>query len=162
MQSLFSRVRTGSSKTVTTPHSSTLPAPGPSSIPYDEFGREQSQWSQAGVEPKSNGKAKASRSAARQRTLSAPSPPQQPVYEADLPPVPRGETIFHPLYIPPKREAESGDREYGYLSAENEVILALEDVQRLVAVVGEEILSRGEQNKLLADCHRSQFLIFHG
>lgn len=57
-----------------------------------------------------------------------------------------------PLHIPPKKVSDSQERDYGYLSAENEVILSLEDVQRLVRVVGDEILSRGTRTFLLIAC----------
>lgn len=66
-----------------------------------------------------------------------------PIEDLDAPPAVVA-PLFHPLYIPAKREVESGEREYGYLGIETEVVLALEDVDRLVTVVSEEIISRGK------------------
>lgn len=135
MVSLFGRSRTSSKNT------STLPA-GPSKSGYDEFGKGQQpaggdgaggQW----LSPPDEG------GGSRKRTLSAPGPPHPMSAYADLPPVPQHQEAFVPLHIPPKKETDPQEREYGYLSPENEVILSLEDVQRLVSVVGDEILSRG-------------------
>lgn len=142
MVSLFGRSRTSSKNT------SALPA-GPSKSGYDEFGRGQSgegaggQWLTAPDEGKAGG------GGSRKRTLSAPGPPHLPSTYGDLPPVPHHQEAFVPLHIPPKKESDLQERDYGYLSAENEVILSLEDVQRLVRVVGDEILSKGTQTLLL-------------
>ncbi|KAG8932809.1 hypothetical protein FRC00_014108 [Tulasnella sp. 408] len=142
MVSLFGRSRTSSKNT------SALPA-GPSKSGYDEFGRGQSgegaggQWLTAPDEGKAGG------GGSRKRTLSAPGPPHLPSAYGDLPPVPHHQEAFVPLHIPPKKESDSQERDYGYLSAENEVILSLEDVQRLVRVVGDEILSRAVTTPLL-------------
>ncbi|KAG8989665.1 hypothetical protein FRB90_002136 [Tulasnella sp. 427] len=144
MVSLFGRSRTSSKNTTA------LPA-GPSKSGYDEFGRGQQPssgeggggpWLAAPDEGKAGG-------GSRKRTLSAPGPPHQLSTYGDLPPVPQHQEAFVPLHIPPKKESDSQEREYGYLSAENEVILSLEDVHRLVRVVGDEILSRALTTPLL-------------
>lgn len=145
MVSLFGRSRTSSKNT------STLPA-GPSKSSYDEFGRGQQpaggeggggQWLSAPDEGKAGG------GGSRKRTLSAPGPPHLLSAYGDLPPVPQHQEAFVPLHIPPKKDPDPQEREYGYLSAENEVILSLEDVHRLVRVVGDEILSRALTTPLL-------------
>ncbi|KAG8907512.1 hypothetical protein FRB99_003885 [Tulasnella sp. 403] len=151
MQSLFSRVRSTSKHTVPH-HSNTLPLPGPSSG-YDEFGQERST---SLAPPPRDGfkrdKSKTVGPSVRQRTLSAPGAakdlPIHPSAYAD-PVSSLPENTFHPTYLAPKRESDHAEREYGYLGAESQCILGVEDVQRLVAVVGDEILQRALTTPLL-------------
>lgn len=49
---------------------------------------------------------------------------------------------FFPTVIPPKRPAASLT-EYGYISAEADILLSIEDALRLVAVVDRELSTRG-------------------
>lgn len=66
--------------------------------------------------------------------------------QPQLPPLQAGG--FLPRYIPAaptttERE-DPARRPYGYLCAEKDVILSLDDVQRLLNILGEEIALRGQ------------------
>ncbi|KAG8919332.1 hypothetical protein FRC02_001745 [Tulasnella sp. 418] len=150
MSSLFSRVRSSKKQ----PQSSqTLPISNPYSpeSPSDEFGRVKSFGDPA---PFATPQPKQKDRSIRQRTMSTPGtskdlPPHPPT--APLPRIsalPSQEGGFLPLYIPHKKDAE-GEKEYGYLSAENRTVLQIDDVTRLVTVVGDEIMSRALDTPLL-------------
>ncbi|KAJ1304068.1 hypothetical protein OPQ81_008475 [Rhizoctonia solani] len=147
MHSLFSRARTTSQT-----------KRKDADVPSDEFGRVSGQRSDTPpVPPKKDKKDKDKR---RQRTTSTPkdnrpsflrSPSPEPEPVPALPPLQAGG--FLPRYI--SSAPTSADREdpartpYGYLSTEKDVILSLEDVQRLLSVLGEELTLRCLSTPLL-------------
>ncbi|THH32670.1 hypothetical protein EUX98_g1528 [Antrodiella citrinella] len=139
MPSLFSRSRTAS-----TPKKSTL------DVAFDEFGRVTSRNSNKGskltlVSPPSSSKKdkKLSKDKSRARAVSSPPEPDPAEYT-----IPDG---FLPLNLDPPRfeqgEEPAHDRQsfldYGYLSFQRHVVLGLEEVARLVDVVGNELGTRG-------------------
>ncbi len=152
MPSLFNRVRTSSAKTLqaTSRDSEYTSATTHVSVQFDEFGQDRAQSSFWPDIRSSTGFKSKTTSSARQRTLSAPSPPKDTLlpHISELPPLPLREDSFHPLYIPPKRE--EGDRPYGYLCAENGVILGLPEFDRLVDVVCQQIVERGTHPRIFA------------
>ncbi|CAE6411917.1 unnamed protein product [Rhizoctonia solani] len=123
----------------------------------DEFGRVSSGQRSETLPPIPPKKDKDKR---RQRTTSTPkdnrpsflrSPSPEPEPVPALPPLQAGG--FLPRYIP---SAPTGaDRDdpsrtpYGYLSTEKDVILSLDDVQRLLSVLGEELTLRCLSTPLL-------------
>ncbi|KAG8859130.1 hypothetical protein FRB96_004700 [Tulasnella sp. 330] len=147
MPSIFSRTRPSSSKSTEERQYSTIPIAGPSNG-YDEFGTPQtdSRGFSVSSKPPKVPKGKPGRI----RTLSTQG--ATPLEHSDIPPVVAGPG-FYPLFIPPKREIDLEERDYGYIGAESEVVLALEDVERLVTVVGDEITSRALTTPLLFSSH---------
>lgn len=139
MPSIFSRTRPSSNKSADERQYSTLPVAGPSNG-YDEFGTASNQSRGFSVSSKPP-KVPKGKPAGRIRTLSTQG--AAPLEHTDAPPAVAAPG-FHPLIIPPKRDTDLSERDYGYMCAESEVVLALEDVERLVTVVGDEIISRGE------------------
>ncbi|CAE6409457.1 unnamed protein product [Rhizoctonia solani] len=149
MHSLFSRART-------TSQSKRKDA----DFPSDEFGRVSGGQRSETLPPVPPKKEKKDKDKRRQRTTStpkdnrpsflrSPSPDAEPV--PALPPLQAGG--FLPRYIP---SAPTGaDRDdpartpYGYLSTEKDVILSLDDVQRLLSVLGEELTLRCLSTPLL-------------
>ncbi|TCD71065.1 hypothetical protein EIP91_000157 [Steccherinum ochraceum] len=141
MPSLFSRSRTAS-----TPKKSTL------DVAFDEFGRVTSRGSAKGgprfatpTPPSSSKKEKkALKDKSRARTVSSPIEHEQPEYT-----IPDGSFLPLNLDIPRFENVEDvpQDRQnfidYGYLSFQRHVVLGLEEVARLVDVVGNELGTRG-------------------
>ncbi|KAH8995933.1 hypothetical protein EDB92DRAFT_1942827 [Lactarius akahatsu] len=143
MPSLFSRARTTS-----TNHKSLRPQIDSS----DEFGRVTSRGSARGTATVP-GKKDKNPEKTRIRTLSSPKarPPGAVVSEEE-PVIPDGS--FFPLNLEPPpsdlaspSDSERGPREreqdYGYLSYHRHVVLGLEEVDRLVRIVTEELSTRG-------------------
>ncbi|KAH9059462.1 hypothetical protein EDB83DRAFT_2387941 [Lactarius deliciosus] len=143
MPSLFSRARTTS-----TNHKSLRPQIDSS----DEFGRVTSRGSARGTATVP-GKKDKNLEKTRIRTLSSPKarPPGTVVSEEE-PVIPDGS--FFPLNLEPPpsdlaspSDPERGPREreqdYGYLSYHRHVVLGLEEVDRLVRIVTEELRTRG-------------------
>lgn len=135
MPSIFSRARTTS-----TPKKSALDSA------YDEFGRVVSRGSAKGVKasPASTKKdrKKDAKDKSRARTISSPVEPDG---ELTLP-----DGSFLPLNLDPPRydpgeepQEHRNQLDYGYLSYQRHVVLGLEEVARLVDVVGEELGTRG-------------------
>ncbi|KAF9483685.1 hypothetical protein BDN70DRAFT_873531 [Pholiota conissans] len=142
MNSLFSRVRTNS----TPQKKNTLRS---DDAPYaagglDEFGRVSSRASHRGATlgPPSSKKDK-KKDQKRSKTL--PSGHEDDAYSPDLP-FPDG--AFLPLNLDrPSQDATATEyvkgHDYGYLSYERHVVLGLEQVERLVEVISEELETRG-------------------
>ncbi|KAH9035224.1 hypothetical protein EDB85DRAFT_2215591 [Lactarius pseudohatsudake] len=143
MPSLFSRARTTS-----TNHKSLRPQIDSS----DEFGRVTSRGSARGTATVP-GKKDKNLEKTRIRTLSSPKarPPGTVVSEEE-PLIPDGS--FFPLNLEPPpsdlaspSDSERGPREreqdYGYLSYHRHIVLGLEEVDRLVRIVTEELRTRG-------------------
>ncbi|KIP03300.1 hypothetical protein PHLGIDRAFT_94961 [Phlebiopsis gigantea 11061_1 CR5-6] len=133
MPSIFSRSRTNS-----TPKKPTA------DVAYDEFGRVTSRGSAKGTGLLSTSKKdKKSKDKSRSKNGHSPAEP-----EAPEPHVPDGS--FLSLNLDPQRyepgEEPSQERrqllDYGYLSHQRNVVLGLEEVARLVDVVGHELDSR--------------------
>ncbi|KAH8105374.1 hypothetical protein BXZ70DRAFT_887431 [Cristinia sonorae] len=136
MPSLFSRSRTAS-----TPKKSTL------DVAFDEFGRVTSRGSaKVSSPPPSSSKKdkKTIKDKNRARTVSSPSEVDHAEYT-----LPDGS--FLPLNLEPPRfdhgEETTQDRhnflDYGYLAFQRHVVLGLEEVARLLDVVGNELGTRG-------------------
>lgn len=127
MPSLFSRSRTNST-----------PKKPSADAAYDEFGRITSR----GSSPATSKKDKKSKD--KSRSKHSPAEPESPEYA-----IPDGS--FLPLNLNPQRyepgEEPAQERrqllDYGYLSYQRHVVLGLEDVARLVDVVGNELGTRG-------------------
>ena len=135
MVSLFNRVRNSSSKNLQTSTSATLPGSS-SSNRFDEFGQiggSPSPQPFSTPQPKSKSQ--------RARTISTPGPPK------DLPSVP--DSGFLPFHIPTKTGDPKVSPEYGYLSAESDVILSVEQANHLVLTVGNEIISQCASKSVL-------------
>ncbi|KAJ2933162.1 hypothetical protein H1R20_g3882, partial [Candolleomyces eurysporus] len=133
MPSLFSRTRTFS-----TPGKKQQLSPDDA---YDEFGRVSSRQSATPTSSKKD-KKKEREQAKRSGTL----PPS--ALEHEVPDLPDG--TFLPLNLEkPRTEAEAAgqqqpkDNDYGYLCTERHVVLGLEQLERLVEVVCDELESRG-------------------
>ena len=140
MPSLFSRSRTAS-----TPKKPTLEGI------YDEFGRVTSRGSAKGsrvatpsLTPSKKERKKDSKDKIRARTISSPAEPDPS--EFTLP-----DGSFLPLNLEPPRY-EPGEEpsqelrnflDYGYLSYQRHVVLGIEELARLVDVVGNELGTRG-------------------
>ncbi|KAG9119317.1 hypothetical protein FRC07_005708 [Ceratobasidium sp. 392] len=154
MQSLFSRARTTSQ---TARNSQAQSA-------SDEFGRVGGGRKSDTLPPlprKDKEKKEKKDKSQRQRTISIPkdnrpsflrsSSPEPELPAPQLPPLQAGG--FLPRYIPAaptSTESEDLARQpYGYLHTEKDVILSLGDVQRLLAVLGEELTLRGLSTPLL-------------
>ncbi|KAF8666934.1 hypothetical protein RHS04_09376 [Rhizoctonia solani] len=149
MHSLFSRARTTSQtkrKDI--------------DFPSDEFGRTNGAYRSETLPPVPPKKDKKDKDKRRQRTTSipkdsrpsflrSPSPDAEPV--PPLPPLQAGG--FLPRYIPSAPSSAERDdparTPYGYLSTEKDVILSLDDVQRLLTILGEEITLRCLSTPLL-------------
>ena len=135
MPSIFSR-----SRTTTTPKKS-LPEP-----PFDEFGRITSRGSAKSIPttPQSTKKDKKSKDKSKPKGNGSPAEAETPEFT-----VPDG--CFLPLNLDPQRyepgEEPSQERrqlhDYGYLSYQRHVVLGLEEVARLVDLVGNELGTRG-------------------
>ncbi|KIM44224.1 hypothetical protein M413DRAFT_17962 [Hebeloma cylindrosporum] len=140
MPSLFSRVRTNS-----TPHKKhnlgSEDAYGVSSTDY-EFGRVPSRLSNRGVSLGTSSK-KDKKDQKRSKTLphgreEPELPPESPFPDGD----------FLPLNLErPRIDATAAEylkeHDYGYLSYERHVVLGIEQVERLVEVISEELETRG-------------------
>ncbi|KAI9507647.1 hypothetical protein F5148DRAFT_1306912 [Russula earlei] len=143
MPSLFSRSRTTSSP---------LKSPRPSAEPSDEFGRVSSRGSPRG-NPTVSGKKEWHGEKPRTRTLSAVKGRAPGLVLAEEEPViPDGS--FFPLNLDPPSgdpssisDSERGSRhreqDYGYLSYQHHVVLGLDDVDRLVHTLTDELGTRG-------------------
>ncbi|QRV95888.1 hypothetical protein RhiJN_23906 [Ceratobasidium sp. AG-Ba] len=155
MHSLFSRART------TSQSARTSQAPT-----ADEFGRAPAAKADTlpPLPPKHKDKDKdkdKKDKSKRQRTISIPkdsrpsflrtNSPEPDLPAQQLPPLQAGG--FLPRYIPSApstSEREDPARQpYGYLHTEKDVILSLEDVHRLLTVLGEELTLRGLSTPLL-------------
>ncbi|KAJ3521131.1 hypothetical protein NM688_g9060 [Phlebia brevispora] len=132
---LFSRARTFS-----TPKQ---PAPD---AQFDEFGRITSKGSSKSLKAAStsNKKDKKAKDKSKGKNNGSPATPEPPEYA-----IPDGS--FLPLNLDPQRY-EPGDepsqerrqlQDYGYLSYKRNVVLGLDEVARLVDVVGNELGTRG-------------------
>ncbi|KAG9096851.1 hypothetical protein FRC06_008265 [Ceratobasidium sp. 370] len=155
MHSLFSRART------TSQTARTAQAPAAS----DEFGRVSASHKSETLPPlprKDKDKKEKKDKSQRQRTISIPkdnrpsflrtsSPEPELPTQPQLPPLQVGG--FLPRYIPSaptSTEREDPARQpYGYLHTEKDVILSLDDVQRLLNVLSEELTLRGLSTPLL-------------
>ncbi|KAG8778196.1 hypothetical protein FRC12_025108 [Ceratobasidium sp. 428] len=155
MQSLFSRARTTSQ----TARNSQAPAAS------DEFGRVGAARKSDTLPPlprKDKDKKDKKDKSQRQRTISIPkdnrpsflrssSPEPELPTQSQLPPLQAGG--FLPRYIPSaptSTEREDPSRQpYGYFYTEKDVILSLEDVHRLLNILGEELTLRGLSTPLL-------------
>ncbi|KAG8686107.1 hypothetical protein FRC08_012743, partial [Ceratobasidium sp. 394] len=155
MHSLFSRART-TSQTARTP---------PGQAVSDEFGRVSAAHKSETLPPlprKDKDKKEKKDKSQRQRTISIPkdnrpsflrssSPEPELPTQSQLPPLQVGG--FLPRYIPSAPTSTERDdparQPYGYLHTEKDVILSLEDVQRLLQVLGEELTLRGLSTPLL-------------
>ncbi|KDN37847.1 hypothetical protein RSAG8_09901, partial [Rhizoctonia solani AG-8 WAC10335] len=128
-------------------------------FPSDEFGRMSSGQRSETLPPVPPKKDKKEKDKRRQRTTSTPkdnrpsflrSPSPEPEPVPALPPLQVGG--FLPRYIPTAPTGADQDdparTPYGYLHTEKDVILSLDDVQRLLSVLGEE-LTRGLSTPLL-------------
>lgn len=130
MPSIFSRSRTTST-----------PKKPAQDVATDEFGRVTSRGSTKGASPASTKKDKKKD---KSRSKGQPAEPEVPEFA-----VPDGS--FLPLNLDPQRyepgEEPSQERrqllDYGYLSYQRHVVLGLEEVARLVDVVGNELGTRG-------------------
>lgn len=135
MPSIFSR-----SRTTSTPKKSL------SEPPFDEFGRITSRGSAKAIPttPQSSKKDKKSKDKGRLRGNGSPT-------EAELPEFTVPDGSFLQLNLDPQRyepgEEPAQERrqlhDYGYLSYQRHVVLGLEEVARLVDVVGNELGTRG-------------------
>lgn len=134
MPSLFSRSRTTSTTKKPT-----------SDVAFDEFGRVTSRGSAKFVNPVStNKKDKKSKEKSRSKTNNSPQEQEPPEIS-----VPDGS--FLTLNLDPQRyepgEGPSQERrqllDYGYLSYQRHVVLGLEEVARLIDVLGNELGTRG-------------------
>ncbi|CCM00227.1 uncharacterized protein FIBRA_02255 [Fibroporia radiculosa] len=135
MPSIFSRSRTNS-----TPKR-------PTDSPFDEFGRITSRGSARGLtaSPQSTSK-KEKRKDSKEKSRSKASPTEYDVPEIAIP-----DGTFLPLNFDPPRvevtgesnEPRTSNNDYGHLSYGRHVVLGLEQVARLVDVVGNELGMRG-------------------
>lgn len=140
MAGLFSRVRTNSS----TNRKNLPPSADKFNFgSFDDFGRASSRFSNRTFGTLSKKEKKAKESSKRGKKLS----PGQP--DADVPPesvFPDG--AFLPLNLERPRNNESTpehskEHDYSFLSYERHVVLGIEQVERLVEVVSEELETRG-------------------
>lgn len=139
MTTLFSRVRTKS-----TPHkSNTYHASGNGVGPSDEFGRVPSRLGILGASKKDKKKD-------QKRSKAGSSREEEPSEEVVFPdgaflPLnlerPKIQKVGDATVTPP--EPPTKDHDYGYLSYERHVVLGLEQLERLVEVVTEELETRG-------------------
>ncbi|KAI0067395.1 hypothetical protein BV25DRAFT_1819719 [Artomyces pyxidatus] len=140
MPSLFSRARTTSTANNRQQQVAQLTGDA------DEFGRVSSRTSNKGVASLTSKKDAKRADKARARTVSTPKGKGTvSVTEDEEPVIPDGS--FFPLNLDPPRRLEGAEREreqdYGYLSFQRHVILGLEEVDRLVRVLTEELGNRG-------------------
>ena len=141
MPSLFSRVRTNS-----TPQKKNVPTPNEHNggTAFDEFGRVGSRASNRGATlgtPTSRKDKKKDQN--RSKTLPSGREESEQYLDSAFP-----DGSFLPLNLekPPQNDdaAEySKEHDYGYLSYERHVVLGLEQVERLVEVISEELETRG-------------------
>lgn len=141
MPSLFSR-----SRTTSTPHKANRPSAD--DVVYDEFGRVSSRSSNRGVVSLPGKKDNKKDKDARARTFSTAKGRASTTVDDDEPPIPDGS--FLPLTIEPPRRAdpEGGpprerEQDYGYLSYQRHVVLGLDEADRLVRTLTDELGSRG-------------------
>lgn len=144
MPSLFSRARTNS-----TPNKkSTLPSDdGPYAAGgLDEFGRVSSRTSHRGA-TLGTPASKKDKKKEQKRNKALPPGREDVVYSPDSP-FPDG--AFLPLNLERPSAVDSGGatefikgHDYGYLSYERHVVLGLDQVERLVEVISEELETRG-------------------
>ncbi|PPQ65039.1 hypothetical protein CVT26_015735 [Gymnopilus dilepis] len=138
MPSLFSRSRTNS-----TPHKKNLDENSGGLGALDEFGRVLSLNRGGATGSPSSVKNTKKKDQKRSKTLPVPQDDPRQAQEALFP-----DGTFLPLNLE-KPRTQSDDTEpvkphdYGYLSYERHVVLGLEQVERLVEVVSEELETRG-------------------
>ncbi|PPQ99370.1 hypothetical protein CVT24_009200 [Panaeolus cyanescens] len=140
MPSLFSRVRTNS----TPQKKNTLPLDnnyGAGSL--DEFGRVSSRTSNRAGTLATPSKKDKKKDQKRSKTLPAPRDDFEQQQEPAFP-----DGAFLPLNLEKPRNDAAGSEQpkeldYGYLSYERHVVLGIEQVERLVDVLSEELESRG-------------------
>ena len=140
MPSLFSRARTNSST-----NRKNLPPSGDNFITssFDEFGRVSSRLSNRTFGTPSKKEKKAKENSKRGKKSS---PGQQDSEDLPEPVFPDG--AFLPLNLERPRNGEttpqhSKEHDYSFLSYERHVVLGIEQVERLVEVVSEELETRG-------------------
>jgi len=139
MPSLFSRSRTTSTaKKSTTLHPDHSYGAGP----FDEFGRVASPHSQHGELATTSKRDKKRAKDVEKRSKTLPN------HSELVPELPFPEGAFLPLSLERPRNENGAtevpkDHDYGYLSYERHVVLGLEQVERLVEVVCEELETRG-------------------
>lgn len=137
MPSLFSRSRTNS-----TPNKKNLDENSGLGA-LDEFGRVSSRLSNRGGTTGSPSSVKNKKDQKRTKTLPFIQDESRQVQDSPFP-----DGAFLPLNLEKPRN-ESGatespkEHDYGYLSYERHVVLSLEQVERLVEVVSEELDTRG-------------------
>ncbi|KAL5512303.1 hypothetical protein ACEPAG_3295 [Sanghuangporus baumii] len=134
MPSLFSRARTTSSKTAkaaATAAAATAAAHSPDAV-IDEFGRVSSRGAGAPPLPLKDKRSQSLSQSKRATHTSAAD------YELDT----EVEDGFLPTSLNSPQD-EVGGRVYGYLGHEANIVLSIEDLERLVKVVADEIIQRG-------------------
>ncbi|KAF8646242.1 hypothetical protein AX16_007312 [Volvariella volvacea WC 439] len=142
MPSLFSRSRTTSTANKKPSLNS---FDSPAAFPPDEFGRVSSASSHNGNNPTSKkDKKKAKEQEKRQRTTSSARDDQRTL--TPIPTIPDGS--FLPMNLDRPRDELGAvlppkEHDYGYLSYERHVVLGLEQIERLVDVVADELGTRG-------------------
>lgn len=150
MPSIFTRSRAASTPAKSHSTNNGIPALPPKDIP-DEFGRVSSRAS-AVHSPSKKDKKKESKATTRQRTQSSPHEPVEPT-------LPEGSFLPFSLASPENPdEPREKLRSYGYLSYQNEVVLGLEEVTRLVQVISDELSQRGGCFLAPIISHRPQVL----
>ncbi|KAH8104887.1 hypothetical protein DFH11DRAFT_1733630 [Phellopilus nigrolimitatus] len=138
MPSIFTRVRTNSTKNLpkAQPLSPNVGSPG-----IDEFGRVQSRGPPATPskdkvrDGEKDKRVRAQTTSGRRRATNESATEFEFEQGQDV------EDGFFPTSL--ESPMEQQEQEYGYLSHEAHVVLALEDVQRVVEVVAEELAARG-------------------
>lgn len=137
MPSLFSRSRTAS-----TPKKPTLEGL------YDEFGRVTSRGSAKGSKvatPSLTPSRKEKKEKSRARTISSPAEPDPSEFtlpDGSFLPLNLEPPRYEPIIEEPSQE-QKGPVDYGYLSYQRHVVLGLEELARLIDVVGNELGTRG-------------------
>jgi hypothetical protein len=139
MPSIFSRTRTQSS-----PFKGATVVANSSSA-FDEFGRVPSRGSQRGLTSPPKKDKKKDKDKEKRGISSSTNRPEYDSPQDILSSIPDGS--FLPLNLDRPRD-ETGveqpkEQDYGYLSYERHVVLGLEQLQRLVQVVCEELGNRG-------------------
>lgn len=144
MPSIFSR-----SRTTSTPRKSL------SEPPHDEFGRITSRGSAKAIPTTPQPSKKDKKSKDKGRLKGSGSPAEAELSEFTVP-----DGSFLQLNLDPQRyepgEEPSQERrqlhDYGYLSYQRHVVLGLEEVARLVDVVGNELGARGLTTPFIFSC----------
>ncbi|THH15455.1 hypothetical protein EW146_g5031 [Bondarzewia mesenterica] len=141
MPSLFSRART----TSTTNKANKLSV---DDISYDEFGRVSSRNSNRGVVSLTGRKDNKKEKDSRSRTFSTQKGRASAIVEEEEPQIPDGSFLTLSLEPPRRAEVEGStprerEQDYGFLSYQRHIVLGLEEADRLVCVVTDELASRG-------------------